>query len=872
MDIKPPQWADRFLTWYCNPDLLEEIQGDAHELYFQRVKNEGKKSADWKYVLDIIRFCRWSNIKRQSDNYKPGYIHILWSLNFKIALRNAFRNKLIFSVKMAGLSLCLAFALLLTAFVIHEFTFDRYHKDYERIFRIGLQVNIQGDVTNFAVSPVALGDGLAEEIPEIEDAFTIMHGGKPAFTADNEIFNNETVLIASSNFLKTLTFNFILGNQEALDEPYKIVLTEKTARKFFGDKDPSGQTVDVDWAQLEVTAVIKDVPANSHLKFDALISWGTYDVNEGWDNINAYTYIKIKDEKDIAEVHPKINTVVLNHRDEIDGGRTHRAGEDITIHPIIENVADIHLAESLSEDIAVKRKKTNLGILTAVIILFFVTGLINFLNLSFAEFTANLRKIRILQVFGGATADHGKVVITNILLTILIVLPLTLFLCYASLMAASHYFSIRIESIVFTSPMFLLVTGVFMLAFIFVTKMNSFILSGPYEITNSLNGKLSTKKNGLQIRGFMVATQLAFSIIMIALIFVIIDQFRFINITDKGFEDKNTIVIKMPPDFSATESFASSVRKLGGVKKVDGGTFYLDNIETEEFFEVDTKEGRKKMLVAYMSCGYDYLDLLNIEMADGRNFQREMPSDDKGAYIINQTAAKEFGWNNPIGQVIHGPLTTDRDAGVVIGVVKDFNFASLHKKIEPLIIFLVNDGWGIRYVYIKVEPLSRPDLIAQIEKEYTRVYPDSPMKWEYLDSKYQSLYKQDYEIRNVFEAGLVISILVSCLGVFSISALLVLTRAKEMGIRKVVGATQLQLFGHHIRSFAKLLFIAVLIAWPVIYYLSSHWLDNFAYHIDLHAWYFVMPGLATLLIIVVIAGYHGFKSSRVNPADILKYE
>jgi putative ABC transport system permease protein len=298
----------------------------------------------------------------------------------------------------------------------------------------------------------------------------------------------------------------------------------------------------------------------------------------------------------------------------------------------------------------------------------------------------------------------------------------------------------------------------------------------------------------------------------------------------------------------------------------------MDNIETKELFEVETAEGRKKMLVAYMNCGYEYLEAIGIKITKGRNFNKDHGTDNFRAYIINETAAKEFGWKDAVGKKIWGPLGTDRDEGEVIGVIQDFNFASLHNEIEPIIIFPIAEGWGIEYVYVKVNPIRPSNLISQIEAEYKKAYSNFPMEWEYLDSKYQSLYKEDYEIRDIFQVGLVISIFVSCLGIFSISAFLVIVRAKEMGIRKVIGAHPLHLFALHMKRFIRFIFISFLIATPAIYYLSLYWLSNFAYHIELTPWYFVAPALITLVIVLITSGYHGIKNSRVNPVDILKYE
>jgi putative ABC transport system permease protein len=774
---------------------------------------------------------------------------------------------------MLGLSVCLAFALVVSAFIIHEFSFDHFHKEHEQIFRVGLKVEIEGGVTNYAVSPLALAEGIVEEIPEVENAFRFMYGGKPVFTIEDNLFNSETILIADADFTKTFSFEFMKGDKEALEEPNKIVLTESTAKKFFGDADPLEQTVELPWAQLEVAAVIKDVPANSHLKFDALISWDTYDMDEGWDNINAYTYVKLKAETTHQDFLTKMNALLVDYQGEIEGNRGFDPNEKIKFQPIVQNLLDIHLSEYLDEDIAEKRSKTNLFILIAVVVLFFIAGFINFLNLSLAELTTNIRKFGILQVFGGTTASHNKVILTNTVFSIFIILPLSALLCYVSLVSAESYFSIYIDPSVLTSPLFGAIIAGSMIAFIFSSRINSFVLSRSNDIINALKGKVNANQHGFRMRELLVATQLSFSIIMIALIVIIVDQFRYVNSADKGFEDKNTIVIKLrSTNFSQAETFQQSIRKLSGVKKVDGSSFYLDNVETKELFEIETKEGRMKTIISYMNCGYEYLDAMGIEIQKGRNFSREHSTDNLGAYIINETAAKEFGWKDPIGKRIWGPIESDRNEGQIIGVVKDFNFASLHTKIKPLIIFPVAEGWGIEYVYVKVNPIPPTNLISEIEKEYKKTYTDLPLEWEYLDSKFESLYKDDYEIRNIFQVGLVISVLVSCLGIFSISALLVMIRAREMGIRKVIGAKELHLFLLHIKTFVKFILVAVLIAWPVIYYLSSQWLDGFAYHIDLSAWYFITPGVITLMIVLITSGYHGVKNAHVNPVDILKHE
>ncbi len=387
MSVHPPSWPDRFLAWYCNPELLEEIQGDAHELYFERLKHEGKRSADLKYVWDVLRFFRWSNIKRENE-YLPGSLGAHWGLNFKMSVRNAGKNKLIFGVKTLGLSICLAFSILLAAFIVNELTFDQFNSNYDRIYRVALKINFKDHVTNYAVSPLPIGEALKEDIPEIQNYFRFMYEDKPIFRIDENVFYEEATLAADSNFLKVLTFDFIKGDPYSLNGPDKIVLTETLAAKFFGDEDPLGKSVEFGQSfLLEVTGVIKDVPANSHLQFDALISWETFERDDAWGNLNAYNYILLKPGATIEEVKKKMPSVMEAYNEMI------LRDYDATFETIFQKITDIHFSEYQDEDIAQKRNKSHLFILIAVVVLFLMTGVINYLNLTLAELTANSKKL-----------------------------------------------------------------------------------------------------------------------------------------------------------------------------------------------------------------------------------------------------------------------------------------------------------------------------------------------------------------------------------------------------------------------------------------------------------------------------------------------
>jgi putative ABC transport system permease protein len=520
--------------------------------------------------------------------------------------------------------------------------------------------------------------------------------------------------------------------------------------------------------------------------------------------------------------------------------------------------------------------RTNIYIVLVVILLFVIGGLVNHLNLSLTELTSNLRKIGIIRVFGGLNGGHSKIILSDTIFTIVVVAPLVLFFGYTAWHISGSFLSINISPAVLIHPLFIGVIGAFFALLVISSKLNSLVLSRAGHVIACLQGRLTRKESGTGFRKILVCIQLCFSIIMIALITVIVDQFRFIQEADKGFDDTNTIVIRLPWEKPRiVETFTEELRLVPGIRTADGSSYYPGIIETKYVFEVETEKGMDQLLVPMIRCGYDYLNLLHINVANGRAFSRDEVSDQYGAFIVNETAMEQFGWKNPIGKKIRGPLSGHDEAyreGEVIGVTEDFNFASLHSRIEPVILFLTDQSWGGQFVYAKLDPIHPHDLMHTIEKKFKDQWPDQPFDWEYLDSKYLSLYKKDHEVKDIFQAGLVISIIISCLGIFSVSALLNVLRTREMGIRRVMGAPGLHLFYLHIKGLIYFTVLAAVAASPVIWLVSDQWLQNFAYHVPINLKYFVIPGALALALTLLTSAYHGIKGIHGNLVVALKHE
>jgi putative ABC transport system permease protein len=831
----------------------------------------GKSAADRRYVWDVLRFFRWSNIRRSSIENQPNYFQIVWHLNAKLAFREAVKNKFNFIVKLTGLTTSLTFTLLLIAFLLQEFSYDLHEPDHSRIYRIGAQVTLDGVATNYAVSPFALADELSYEVPEVEAACWISYHHKPLLKVGDAVFEDEVAWIVNSDFNKVFTLKFLTGDSAMLFRPNKIFLTESTAQKFFGTAECIGQEVRLSWATLEVAGVIKDQPFATHARFDVLISAETFNIGSEWNDVNAYTYIKLKEGVDIKDVTNKVTVLLDEHQEEIAKGYASR--EELVVKPIFERLTSIHLSSPLEEDIALKRNPRNLYILISITVLFFFSGLINYFNVSLAELTTYIKKIGILQVFGGASANHHKVNTTNLVLTISLALPLVFLTIYFALPLLHTSKTLSIDPSIFNTTNFYAAATALLSAFVIFSKVNAYFISRTQNVIAALKGKFVIWKNDFRLREILVSIQLSFSIVIMALMIVILDQFEFIETKDKGFDISETIVIKLPHGQHAEGvEFQEQLSNLPGIDAVDGSSFHTSNIEKREFFQVETNTGTKKALVDYMNCGYQFINMMNIRRVKGRNFSAEFSTDPKQAYIVNEAAARAFGWQDPIGKIIEGPIGTDRVGGKVIGVVKDFNLASFHKVIEPLIIFLGNEDWGTRHIYVKLNPIHSAQIVDQIGEHYKKAFASSSMQWQFLESQYESLYRDDLEVSNILKIGLFISILISGLGIVSLSALLGKLRSHEMGVRKIIGATQLQIIIKHLKPFLKFFGLALLIACPAIYYFSQYWLSNFAYHISLDVWYFIVPACIAILIVLVTSAFHAVKLSYVNPVDVLRNE
>ena len=855
MKVYPPRWADRFLHWYCNPDLLEEIQGDALELYQQRLVRNRKTIADLMYVWDIICFFRWSNIKFERGLSLRSALAIV-RFNTRISLRNANRGRSMFAIKTFALALSLSFAFIMLVYLIQEYSSDRFHSDFSRIYRVTSFVRFSDRATHYAVTPFPLGAVLVDNLTSLESYTRFIHPEKPLFTLDNDHFSNVRVLVADSNFLRIFTFEVLAGDRNSLRQPGNIVITDLLAQRWFGESNPIGKTMvygsDV---YMEVAAVVKAPPPGSHLQFDALIAWDSFEHYDEWGNLNAYTYIKLAPDATIEEVEKKVSPVIQDLHELI--AREYNA----VYEPRFENLTDIHFSKNLDEDIATKKGRQELWMVTFVVLLLLVTGLINYFNISLVQLSGQAKRVIIQNIFGGTRSSAWRAAMSDTLVNVMITIPLAALLVVVSYQTIEEYFGLRFGFSSLSWEMYVFIVILLVLIHLMFTMLNAAALSRVGVLLTSISHSWSSRTWGVGFRTTLVGAQIAFSVVMISLVFVVGDQMKFIRSADKGFDDQNTLIVKLRnADAAGISAFKEKLSHNAGIISIDESSYYPGQVESKWVFEVETDEGIKQMLVPMMRCGSKFIETLDIPLVEGRSFT-ESKVDKQHAFVINETAARFFNWQKSLGKRIRGPVGGENEAykdGYVVGVVKDFHFGTMHGPIEPLIVFLSDDNWPGDYIYIKYSTGS--STLDAIQNAFSASWPGVPFEYEFLDSKYESLYAADDQLFKVFQISWIISILLSSLGVFGISALLISLRLKEIGLRKVLGATAFDLLILHWKRLAIILSISIITAVPVSWIVTAEWLNTYAYHIQLKFWHFAIPAFLS----ISIAGFVSLYNSLVG--------
>lgn len=797
---------------------------------------------------------------------------------FTVSIRNIRKRKVFAGINLLGMTAGITACLLIALYVIDEFSYDRFHTNADRIYQVGRDNKFGGrDVRSTSVCP-PLADAMLSEMPEVESTFRMHRWGKPILRYGEKSFTEDKVFFAESNFFDFFSFRLISGNaQTALKEPNSMVLTEKTARKYFGDENPLEKLILMgegeDKVPYKITGVAADCPNNSHFSFDVLLSDAgpdSYFKLNAWLNSGVFTYFLLRKNTSVSAVEKKLENIVEKYVAPevqkflgISLDQFSKTGGVYSYYTT--KITDIHLKSTSQEDIEPGGSMMYIYVFGGIGIFIVAIACINFMNLSTAQSAGRAKEVGLRKTLGSLRSQMIGQFLAESMLYSLVAVALAVVLCYFLLPAFNMLSGKEMSMINLLDVKFIFGVGLMLLIVgLLAGSYPAFYLTS-FSPVDVLKGKVST---GLKSKGFrstLVVFQFAISIFLIIVTSVVYTQINFMQ--QLGMDKKNVLVIETGHRLGKNgEAFRNALVQQAGVSKVSFTVNKFPGVYRPGVMRSARSGGDH--LVGIYRADFDFQDVLKFEMKEGRYFSKDFPSDST-AVVINEAAAKEFGFDKTEGQeVLHSPNGTYVPA-YVIGIMKDFNFESYRDNVRPLAIFLYRSSLGNLMVRYEGNAKTVIDNTAKLWKQYGN---SEPFEYSFMDENFDKLFHSEERMGQVLSVFSGLAIFIACLGLFALAAFTAEQRTKEIGIRKVMGASVRSLSMTLTKEFIMLVFIAFVPAATIGWWVSSHWLSGFAYRVDINLFIFLIAGVSAVAIAWLTVGYQSIKAARANPVDSLRHE
>ena len=803
--------------------------------------------------------------------------------NLRIALRNLRKYKAFSLINIVGLAVGTACCILIFLYVKDELSYDKFNKNANRIYRVNLQAKVNNAEINSADSPAPMGAALLNNFPEVEAYTRVRNTSFPVIRYKDKAFSEERFFFADSTFFDVFTIKFLEGNpRTALAKPNSLVLTEATARKYFGNEEPIGKILNADHVRdYQVTGVVKGFPPNSHFHFDFLASMSTYKDSRSpfWLSNNYYTYLLLRKGADPVKLYNEMSKMVKKYVSPqlklsigVNIEQFESAGNRYTYN--LQPLTSIHLHSHLADEIEPNSDISYVYIFSAIAIAILLIASINFMNLSTARSERRAKEVGIRKTLGSNRGQLVRqfiaesVLLSFISVMLAIVIVELVIPSFNSL--STKQISLNLFNNFFSLPLlaaFAVIVG------IIAGSYPAFYLSSfrPAHILKSDSRKGNRKS---MLRGGLVIFQFAVSIVLFIGTFIIQDQLNYIQDKNLGFNKEQVVIINKTDDIGKNiESFKRELAGYPKVVKVTNSTSIPGNQRGDTAYKIEGTSANQSVDIRVIGCDYNFTNTYDIKMAAGRFFSKEHPSDTM-AVVLNQAAVRSFGVSNPVGKnLVEYGKTQDKSINHrIIGVVKDFNFESLHQKIRPLVFRLFGSRDFGRFVSVRIAAGDYQNTISFIEKTWKKFAGDQAFDYSFFDQTWSHLYIAEQRTSKVSLVFSVLAIFIACLGLLGLAAFVTEQRTKEIGIRKVLGASMLEIFILLSKEFTKWVVIANVIAWPVAYFIMKNWLNDFAYKVSITPWIFLYSGVLALIIAVFTVSSQVIKAARANPVKSLRYE
>jgi len=811
----------------------------------------------------------------------PAYVEnkIYWSAamfrNYlKIALRNMKRHKTFSIINISGLIVGLTCFILIFLYVRYEKSYDTFHENSDRIFRVATQDagNMAKGNDTWASTSAALAPMLMDEFPEVRAATRFSPVDRLLLTKEDKSFY-ERGLFADEYFFDVFSFQLIRGNKKRiLDNPDSIVISKRIAMKFFGNENPVGKTLNCSLGDMEVVGIVENIPKNSHIQFDWLISFkqvkASIEANRNpqffwWGAINYYTYCLLKNESFKEPLENKI-AASMNKKYKDFGW------EDMRYLYHLQPLKSIHLQSHLNWEFSVNNSDKLILLFSVIAVFILAIACINSMNLSSALAAKRMKEIGIRKVVGGQRYQLFLQFTGESLLFSTWSLFSAVGLVHLLLPGFNRFVERSIEfGAVIESPFVLSMLAVLVGSGFLAGLYPAAVLSS-FKPAHTLKGKTGVIGRRGSFRNLLVMLQFSITIALIISSFVMFMQIRYIQEKPLGYDREHVVIMRMTDpgirkNFAAFKNTLLQNTKVNDITTSERPPTQISNIWGGGKFKTDNG-----VIVGFPTnllwIDFNFLDFYRMDLLKGRTFSKTYGTDPTNAVIVNETFVRKLNWSNPVGKKIQ---IWNKEEKMVVGVVKDFHFQSMHNEIKPILIFCRPNN---NYIQIRIRSENIPETLGHIRKTFESFRTRYPFEYSFLDDNFNQMYNSERKLGQMLVSFSGLAVFIACLGIFGLASFTAERRTKEIGIRKVLGASVPIIIFLLSEGFLKWVIIANLISWPVAYYAMHKWLQRFAYRIDLGIGIFILSGVAALFIALLTVSFQTIKAATANPVDSLRYE
>ena len=835
------------------------ILSDFSEIYEELTSNQGFFRARKWYWTQVLRSI-------------PMFVltHYYWSMEMlknylKIALQNIKRHKGFTFINMVGLSISIACIILILLYMYHEISFDDYHEDADRIYRVAM--NLGENETARISGPLAAT--LMSDYPEVKYAAGIFRMERPVVRHKDNKFYETRIVLANSDIFKIFNIPFLKGNsQTALDGPGKIVLTQQMSEKYFGDSDPLGESIQISGENYDITGIVANPRSNTHLKCDfigSLESLKEPDTVMEWTWCGLYTYVKLSPNSDPLAFEEKIRNIADRYIKEylIERGWTYNY--------FLQPLRKIHLFSHLDAEYEKPGNPTYIYLLSALGVFILLIACLNYVNLSTARAAKRAKEVSVRKIIGAQRLQLIRQFLGESILFSLLSTVMALFIVLSALPILNGLTQINFTmKSLFQTHLLIIVLGLAFFVGILAGLYPALLLS-LFKPESILRNQACISHQNTRFRRILVTSQFCISIFLIIGTLAIYKQLFFMKNHPLGFDKSQKLIVPA----KLGNNYETIKNEFLGHPSIIGTTASWSSPGQSPWF-VSTRlldqADNKEQGMHYQFVDYDYVSEYRMKMVAGREFEKTISSDEGGTVILNETAARAFGWTpmDAIGKRIQGMGREVQHNREVIGVIEDFHFQGLQKSIEPMVMMVYPRVFRTLTFNLKTDELA--ETLSFIERKWNELHLGEVFSYYFLDEDFNRYYLSEERVGRLFSVFAGLAIFLSCLGLFGLASFTAEQRTKEIGIRRALGASLSSVVALLTKEFIRLVAVANIIAWPIAYYSTNKWLQNFAYRIDLSIWIFILSGFTALMIALLTVSCQTIKAATANPVDSLRYE